>query len=146
MCCTVVLFVGQRFVGCLLQNNLLQGSNGKGASIALNDSNNNSKNTQSRCENLHNQNFDKQTGILGIGDRTTGSSNSDTDTGSNISQTNRKSSREHSVSSIVVTRIIPVFLQIVSTGFWLLDFVGKDNGHDDTVDSSSFTENDAVGK
>lgn len=57
-------------------NNLIsQCCYGECAGIALNDTHNDTKDTQSGSENLHNQNLDKQGCILSITNGTTGSCN-----------------------------------------------------------------------
>lgn len=49
---------------------LVQRSNGKGTCIALDNPDNDTENTQGRCENLNNQNLDKEGRILCIGNGT----------------------------------------------------------------------------
>src|SRR6056300_214740 len=56
------------------------------ASIGLNNAHNDSKNAQRRGKNFHNQNFDKQGRVLGIGNRTGGSRNPNADSRSNIGE------------------------------------------------------------
>ena len=119
-----------------------QGRNGKRAGIALNDSDNNSKNTQGTGKDFHNQNLDKQAGVLGIGNGTRASGNADTNATGNISETDRETSREHAISGIVIARVVPVLVEVKASVFWLFNLVGQDNGHDDSVNGSGFAEND----
>lgn len=141
-CCVCVRSRSKMYVIGL---SLLQSRNGKGARIALNDSHNDSKDTKSRSKNLHNQNLDEKGRILRISNCTTGSSNTDRNTRSNVRQANRKSSGKHSVSSIVKSIEIPVFVQVVGCFIWFLNLVRQDNGHNNTVNSSSLAENDTGG-
>ena len=145
MCLLMMLVAADTVILARISSRLTsQCGNGECAGIALDDSNNDTKDTEGRSKNLHNQNLDKQRWVLCIRNSTTGSSNSNRNPRGNICQTNRKTSREHSVSSVVISGVIPAFFQVKVRAFWFLNFVGKDNGHNDTVDSSGFAENDTA--
>ena len=119
-------------------------TNRESASIALNDSDDNAKDSKRAGKNLHNQNFDKKAGILCITNSTGRSSNSNGYSRRNVCQANTQASREHAVSSIVISIVIPILVQVVSTGLRLFDFVRQNNSHNNAIDCRCFAENDTV--
>lgn len=123
---------------------LLQNSHWEDTGIRLDDSNNDTKDAQCRCENFYNQNLDKETGVLCITNGTGRTGNTNGNSGRNVGKTNRKAGREHSVSSVIVSSPIPVFVQVKAVVFGFFNFVGKDNGHNNTVNGGSFAENHTV--
>ena len=123
---------------------LRQRRNGKGAGIGLNNTNNDSKNTQRRRKDFDNQNFDKQTGILGIGNGARRPRHAHGHTRGNVGESYGEAGTEHTVAGIVKATVIPVLVQVVARVFGFFDFVGQDNGHDDSVNGGGFTENDTA--
>ena len=128
----------------MANNNLLQYGHGEDAGVGLDNSNNDSKDAQRRGENFHDENLDKKTRVLRITNRTGRPGNTNRNSRSYVRQTDRKTCREHAVSSIVISSPVPVFVQVKSIVFGLLNFVGQDNGHDNTINSRGLAENNTV--
>mmetsp|Transcript_26926 Transcript_26926/g.53792 ORF Transcript_26926/g.53792 Transcript_26926/m.53792 type:complete len:133 (-) Transcript_26926:484-882(-) len=63
-------------------------NNGKRACVTLNNTNNNSENSESRCKNFNDEDFYEKRSILGITNGTCRSCNSDRNSGRNICETN----------------------------------------------------------
>lgn len=141
------LFCTNKFISFVHQHranehsNLVQRSNWECACVALDNTDNNSKDAEGTGKNLHNQNLDKETGILRISDCTGRPCDSDGHARRNICQTNTQTSRKHSISGVVVSRVIPVVVQVIATVLWLFDFVCQNNSHDHAVNRCSLTEN-----
>jgi hypothetical protein len=72
--------------------------------------------------------------IRSICQRSTTSVDADTDTADQIAHSDRQSRPEQRISGVVVTRRV----YIISRYWW--DLGGKDDGHDDAVDSDDFAE------
>merc|ERR1719469_1586948 len=81
---------------CFLSGNLFvsgfalvrECDNGKRACVTLNNTNNNSENSESRCKNFNDEDFYEKRSILGITNGTCRSCNSNRNPGRNICETN----------------------------------------------------------
>lgn len=123
---------------------LLERRDGELARVALDDTNNDAKNTQSGSENLYNQNLYEQGGILRISNGTGRAGNADGNSRRNIGKANGKAGGKHAVTGVVVAVPVPVIIKVVGGLVGLLHLVCQNDGHNDTVNGGGLAKNDTA--
>mmetsp|Transcript_10947 Transcript_10947/g.18242 ORF Transcript_10947/g.18242 Transcript_10947/m.18242 type:complete len:227 (-) Transcript_10947:36-716(-) len=121
---------------------LLERRDGELARVALDDANDNAENTQSRSENLYNQNLYEQGGILRISNGTGRTGNADRNSRRDVGKADGKAGRKHAVTGVVIAVPVPVIVKIIGGLVGLLNLVCQNDGHDDTVNGGGLAKND----
>jgi len=123
---------------------LLERRDGELARVALDDANDNAENTQSRSENLYNQNLYEQGGILRISNGTGRTGNADRNSRRDVGKADGKAGRKHAVTGVVIAVPVPVIVKVIGGLVGLLNLVCQNDGHDDTVNGGGLAKNDTV--
>lgn len=104
---------------------------------ALDDTNNDAKQTQGTAENLDNQNFHERVWILSISNCTSWSRNSYTNAAEKVAESNWNSCPEERIACKVAR------LQIALASC-VIDLSLQNDGHNDSIDGDCLTENNAI--